>query len=624
MALRLEFPSDFVHLFGLDLQRFLARGQVGQPSGIVLRLRPDRFFFLRHGLFSRLDLDFAGQDCLVLFVPCGLVQFLVLRDSKLMLTDFLRLSVEVRPAAAEFVFVLGRPVLELPPLGFECPAGLFEDDPIFRQRGLPGLEVPGPVRDLLECGLGACPLLPSHFLGFMDLAFAGRELGLGGRQARLSGGELLRLRRGSCLRCLGMCDPCVDRAFEFQQLLLIDVELCPTLREILEVLAYSGLPSFQRLGLNPDSVGLGHETLPFGGEPFLFLPDALLALVQLRLDRSDRRLAFVDPVRFLDQLALAGLDLPDPRVEIRTEGLGPSCEVIDGVPVLRDLELAALQVFFLRIDRRPVGRKPAPLLLDLMVHRVQFAGSRLDPDPPLLESFRLGLQVRFLETGFFETLLDRVFELVLDLDQHFAGKLHVLEGDRAVGEEDDPKCVTTDRLAVVLGDLDRFLDRIEDARLYRLVIRDLARRVQGEFPEHFSAFVHKEGLCGPPALSLREHSYTQEDSGKDQEHVRCLPPARTGRRDDERDLHRHPHVGVRAEHREDDLAGVVDRASHEGRSVFRHREWESDGVAADGPGDGLRRFSGGMRPCVRRSRRPVAERGDRDERAPIAVRDGQG
>src|SRR5207247_1884012 len=106
----------------------------------------------------------------------------------------------------------------------------------------------------------------------------------------------------------------------------------------------------------------------------------------------------------LDQLALAGLDLPDPRVEIRTEGLGPSCEVIDGVPVLRDLELAALQVFFLRIDRRPVGRKPAPLLLDLMVHRVQFAGSRLDPDPPLLESFRLGLQVRFLETGFFATI----------------------------------------------------------------------------------------------------------------------------------------------------------------------------------------------------------------------------
>src|SRR5438132_9310532 len=314
-----------------------------------------------------------------------------------------------------------------------------------------------------------------------------------------------------------MCDSCVDRAFEFQQLLLIDLELSPTLCEILEVLTCSALSSFQRLALNPDFVGLGHETLPFGGEPFLFLPDALLALVQLRLNRSNRRLACVDPVRFLDQLALAGLDLPDPRVEIRTEGLGLSCEIIYGPSVLRDLEFAALEISFLRIDRRLVGRKPAPLFLDPMVHRVQFAGSRLDHDPTFLESFRLGPQLRFLETGFFESLLDRVFELVLDLDQHFAGKLHVLEGDRAVGEEDDPKCVTTDRLAVVLSDLDRFLDRIEDARLYRLVIRDLARRVQGEFPEHFSAFVHKEGLCGPPALSLREHSYTQEDSGKDQE-----------------------------------------------------------------------------------------------------------
>src|SRR5437016_9788074 len=143
-----------------------------------------------------------------------------------MLTDFLRLCVEVLPATAEFVLVLGRPVLELPPLGVVSPAGLFEHDPIFLQCGLSGLEVPGPVRDLLECGLGACPLLPSHFLGFMDLAFAGRELGLEGCQARLSGGELLRLRRGGCLRLLGMCDPCVDRAFEFQQLLLIDLEPC--------------------------------------------------------------------------------------------------------------------------------------------------------------------------------------------------------------------------------------------------------------------------------------------------------------------------------------------------------------------------------------------------------------
>src|SRR5438132_5119136 len=272
-----------------------------------------------------------------------------------MLTDFLRLCVEVLPAAAEFVLVLGRPVLELPPIGFVCPARPFEHDPIFPQCGLPGLEVPGPVRDLLECGLGACPLLPSHFLGFMDFAFAGRELGLGGRQARLSGAELLRLRSGGCLRCLGMCDPRVDRAFEFQQLLLIDLELCPTLREILEVLAYSGLPSFQRLGLNPDSVGFGRETLAFGSEPFLFLPAALLALVPLRLYRSNRRLAAAAPVRFLDQLALAGLDPPDPCVEIRTEGLGLSCEIIDGVPVCRDLELAALQVSFLRIDRRPVG-----------------------------------------------------------------------------------------------------------------------------------------------------------------------------------------------------------------------------------------------------------------------------
>src|SRR5438132_14061088 len=123
-----------------------------------------------------------------------------------------------------------------------------------------------------------------------------------------------------------MCDSCVDRAFEFQQLLLIDLELSPTLCEILEVLTCSGLSSFQRLALNPDSVGLGHETLPLGGEPFLFLPDALLALVQLRLDRSDGRLAFVDPVRFLDQLALACFDVPDLRGEIRTEGRVSSCE----------------------------------------------------------------------------------------------------------------------------------------------------------------------------------------------------------------------------------------------------------------------------------------------------------
>src|SRR5437016_14350540 len=97
-----------------------------------------------------------------------------------MLTDFLRLCVEVLPAAAEFVLVLGRPVLELPPIGFVCPARLFEHDPIFPQCGLPGLEVPGPVRDLMECGLGAWPLLPSHFTRFMAFAFAGRELGLGG------------------------------------------------------------------------------------------------------------------------------------------------------------------------------------------------------------------------------------------------------------------------------------------------------------------------------------------------------------------------------------------------------------------------------------------------------------
>src|SRR5205807_9572579 len=153
---------------------------------------------------------------------------------------------------------------------------------------------------------------------------AGRELRLEGCQARLSGGELLRLRRGGCLRLLGMCDPCVDRAFEFQQLLLIDLEPCPTLREILEVLTYSGLPSFQRLDLNLDSVGLGRETLPFGGEPFLFLPDALLALVQLRLNRSNRLLTFVDPARFFDQIALAGLHLTNPRVQIRPEGLGLS------------------------------------------------------------------------------------------------------------------------------------------------------------------------------------------------------------------------------------------------------------------------------------------------------------
>src|SRR5207244_11756441 len=141
-------------------------------------------------------------------------------------------------------------------------------------------------------------------------------------------------------------------------LLLYDVEPWPTLREILEVLAYGGLPGFQRLDLNLNSVGLGRETLPFGGEPFLFLPDALLALVQLRLDRSNRRLAFVDPARFLDQLALAGLEPPDPRVEIRTEGLALSCEIIHGVPVCGDWELAALPVSFLRTTRAALGPHP--------------------------------------------------------------------------------------------------------------------------------------------------------------------------------------------------------------------------------------------------------------------------
>src|SRR2546430_1860764 len=144
----------------------------------------------------------------------------------------------------------------------------------------------------------------------------------------------------------------------------------------------AGLPGFEWLDLNLNSVGLGRERFPVGGEPFLFLPDALLALVQLRLDRSNRRLAFVDPARFLDQLALAGLDPPDPRVELRAEGLGLSCEIIDGLPVLRDLELAALQVFFLRIDRRPVARKLPPFLLYLLVTPITFAGSTLDPDPP--------------------------------------------------------------------------------------------------------------------------------------------------------------------------------------------------------------------------------------------------
>src|SRR5712691_12260486 len=231
----------------------------------------------------------------------------------------------------------------------------------------------------------------------MDLAFASRELRLEGRQARLSGRQLLRFRGGSGLRLLGIRDPCVDGAFEFQEILLIDLELRPTSREILEVLADCGLAGFQSLRLDLDPSGLCDQTFSLRGETALFCRDALLALVQLRLDRSDRSLALADPVRLLRQLRLSGLYLSRPRVEIRAESLELPCEIIDRLPVVRDLGFAALQVFLLRIDCRLVGSEAAPLLVDLVLHCVQFAGPRLDTHPPFLEFLRVCLELGFPE-----------------------------------------------------------------------------------------------------------------------------------------------------------------------------------------------------------------------------------
>ena len=77
---------------------------------------------------------------------------------------------------------------------------------------------------------------------------------------------------------------------------------------------------------------------------------------------------------------------------------------------------------------------------------------------------------------------------------------------------------------MVLLNLDRLVDRVEDAGLDDLPIGNLARRVQREFPEHLAPFVHEEGLRGPPTLPLGEHPDHHKDSNRgDGKHVRRLP-----------------------------------------------------------------------------------------------------
>ena len=130
-----------------------------------------------------------------------------------------------------------------------------------------------------------------------------------------------------------------------------------------------------------------------------------------------------------------------------------------------------------------------------------------------LELLFAGVEPGFLGAHFLDSLLHAVLELVLDLDKHFSRELDLVERDGAVGKEGDGQGVAPDRLAMVLRDLDWLLDRVQDPGLHGLVVGDLARRIQGEFPEHSPVLVHKEGLCGPPALSLHEHGNPQEDSG---------------------------------------------------------------------------------------------------------------
>ena len=80
-------------------------------------------------------------------------------------------------------------------------------------------------------------------------------------------------------------------------------------------------------------------------------------------------------------------------------------------------------------------------------------------------------------TGLLQALLDCVLELVLDLDEHLPCELDLFRADGTVSQEGDRERVSANRLPMVLLNLDRLVDRVEDAGLDDLAIGNLACRV---------------------------------------------------------------------------------------------------------------------------------------------------